>query len=65
VTELKNTLGSMVCTSKDSNNCVLDNISMTDSEDGDFAASFDDPTNLAADITEFKQKLINNNYKGG
>lgn len=55
VSELKNTLGSMNCISKDSNKCTLDNISMVESESGDFAANFDLPKAVAADTSTIKQ----------
>lgn len=36
ISTLKNTLGAMNCINKDSNKCTVDNLSMSDSENGDF-----------------------------
>jgi hypothetical protein len=55
ITELKNTAGSMDCISKDASTCTLDNISMSDNENGDFAANFDDPVSITDDISAIKQ----------
>lgn len=55
----------MNCISKDTNKCVLDNVSMLDDENGNFGANFDDPISIAEDITQYKQQLISNKYMGG
>ena len=45
----------MNCISKDSSKCTLDNISMVDDENGDFAADFEDPISITEDISAIKQ----------
>lgn len=45
----------MDCISKDTSTCTLDNISMSDNENGDFAANFDDPVSITDDISAIKQ----------
>lgn len=64
ISELKNTLGRMDCISKDSNNCKLDNVFMTDNEDGNFGANFALPEAIAADTSSIVQQFTSMRFRG-